>query len=112
MFDAGLVDIYTIFNTAEAGDIPKEGLIYGSSYWYEERSVGITRFYAALKMDVKIERLIRIWRVNSIDTSQICKIDEVQYRIVQVQHVKNEDGLEVTDLSLERLGETYDINGT
>ena len=109
MFDDGQVDIYTITNTASAGDLPKEGLIYGSSYWYEERTVGITRFYAALKTDVKLEMLVRIWRDKSIDTSQICKIDDAQYRIVQVQHLLNEDGLEVTDISLERLSETYDI---
>ena len=109
MFDSGQVELYTITNTAAAGDMPKEGLVYGSSYWYEERTVGITRFYAALKTDVKLEMLIRIWRDKSIDTSQICKIDDTQYRIVQVQHLLNEDGLEVTDLSLERLGKAYDI---
>lgn len=109
MFDDGQVELYTITNTAAAGDMPREGLVYGTSYWYEERTVGITRFYAALKTDVKLEMLIRIWRDKSIDTSQICKIDDIQYRIVQVQHLLNEDGLEVTDLSLERLGEAYDI---
>jgi hypothetical protein len=112
MFDDGQVDIYSITNTAFAGDLPKEGLTYGSSYWYEERTIGITRFYAALKTDVKLEMVIRIWRDKSIDTSLICKIDEVQYRIVQVQHLENEDGLEVTDISLEKQGETYDIIGT
>ena len=108
MFDDGQVDIYTITNTASAGDLPKEGLVYGASYWYEERTVGITRFYAALKTDIKLEMLIRIWRDRSIDTSQICKIGDDQYQIVQVQHVLNEDGLEVTDLSLERVGDLYE----
>jgi hypothetical protein len=102
MFDDGQVEIYKLINTASAGDLPKGGSDYLSAYWYEERTVGITRFYAALKTDVKLEMLIRIWRDKSIDTSMICKIDDTQYRIVQVQHVLNEDGLEVTDLSLER----------
>jgi len=109
MFDSGQVDIYKITNTALAGDKPKEALYSGASYWYEERTVGITRFSAALKTDVKIDMLIRIWEDRGIDSSQICKIDDAQYRIYQVQHTKNEDGLEVTDLSLERLGEVYDI---
>jgi hypothetical protein len=109
MFDDGQVEIYGITNTASLGDMPKEGLLYGSSYWYEEKTVGVTRFYAALKTDVNLEMVIRIWRDKAIDTSQICIIDEIQYKIIQVQHGVNEDGLEITDLSLERLGEAYDI---
>lgn len=107
MFDSGQVDIYKLSNTAQAGDVPKEGLTYSSSYWYEERAVGVTRFYAALKADVKIERLIRIWQDRDVYTDQVCKIDDAQYKIVQVQHGVNEDGLDITDLSLERLGEAY-----
>lgn len=109
MFDDGQVEIYKPTNTASAGNVPKWRMDYLSAYWYEERALGVTRFAAALKTDVKLEMLIRIWRDKSIDTSQICKIDGVQYRIFQIQHVFNEDGLEVTDLSLEKVGDLYDF---
>jgi hypothetical protein len=109
MFNDGQVEIYQLTNTALAGDIPKWRLDYLAAFWYEERTVGVTRYSAALKTEVRIDMMIRIWRDKSITTAHICKIDDVQYRIYQVQHSLNEDGLEVTDLSLERLGETYDI---
>jgi hypothetical protein len=109
MFDDGQVEIYKLTNTASAGDAPKWRMDYLSAYWYEEKVLGVTRFAAALKTNVKLEMAIRIWRDKSIDTSLICKIDDAQYRIFQVQHPLNEDGLEVTDLSLERVGELYDI---
>lgn len=107
MFDSGQADIYKLSNTAQAGDIPKEGLTYSSSYWFEEMKVGITRYTSFLKTDVKVERVIRIWQDRDVFTDQVCLIDGVQYKIVQVQHFKNEDGLDITDLSLERLGAAY-----
>lgn len=109
MFDGGQVDIYTIKNTALAGGKPKEALEFSASYFFEERKVGVTRFYAALKSDVRIERLIRVWQDRDVLPGQICIIEELQYRIVQAQHGENEDGLKITDLSLERTREAYDI---
>jgi hypothetical protein len=110
MFDDGTCNIYKISNTAEAGNMPKQELVYFASHWYEEKTIGVTRFYAALKGEVKLDILIRIWQDKEIESSHICIIDEVQFRIAQVQHTKNEDGLDVTDLSLERVGDFYDLS--
>jgi len=109
MYDSGIVKVYTLGNIALPGNLPKEGLTLAASFWYEERTVGVTRYTAFLKTDAKIDMLIRIQRDIDIDTSMVCKIDDTQYRIKQAQPKLDDNGLRVYDISLERSGDTYDI---
>ena len=61
--------------------------------------------------DLGDEDYVRIWRDRDVLTSDMCGIGENQYRILQVQHTLDEDGLQVTDLSLERVGTHFDLAG-
>ena len=114
--DDGVCRIYKITNTAAPGDMPADGLVLCSSYYFEERVVGMSRYYSALQVQSKIARIVRIWQDRSIEADNVCLIENdsdtngVQYRIIQAQHIEDANGLKVSDLTLERLVEPYVIN--
>lgn len=108
-FNDGVCKIYQVENVAEPGDRPKDGLkVLYKRVPFERRKVGVTRFFQAAQADMKIEALIRIPYQPKIGTNHICEINGLQYRICQVQEVK-ETMPRATDLSLERLEVAYDI---
>lgn len=114
MFDSGLVKIYKTENNASAGKMYKEGLTLFSSFLFDERTVGMTRYYAAKQSNSKIDRMIRIWQDRTVKAGYVCVItdgidDGAQYRIVSIQHTKDKDGLAVSDLTLEEVKEKYAI---
>lgn len=47
MLDSGKLIIYGIENVAGNGEMPRSALVEKSRHWYESRTVGVTRFYAA-----------------------------------------------------------------
>ena len=53
--------------------------------------------------------LVRVWRDRNIRIGMYAVVGDEQYRLNNVQHLLDEDGLQITDLSLQRLGENYDI---
>jgi hypothetical protein len=110
MFDSGKGIIYSLTNISEAGDKPKYMLVLSSSHWFEERIVGFSRYNSHLANRVRIERLIRIWYSADVTADQVCVIDNQQYRVEQVQLKLDDNGLRVMELSLERLGDAYDIS--
>lgn len=117
MMDAGLVTLCTLENTASPGDMPKERLVAGETLQFEERTVGITRFYAAQGVNQQIDMLIRVWRSNVqigmyallTDYEYQDNEDGDQYRITNVQHLLNNNGLKVTDLTLARVDRLYEV---
>jgi hypothetical protein len=110
-YNDGAVNVYETINIAQPGNMPVDGLTLKETLHYEERTVGITRFYTAMQNDIKIDMLIRCPRIRSIAAEDIAiPVDGKQYRIVQVQYP--EDVVPASmDLSLERLVAEYDIAG-
>lgn len=115
--DAGLVTLCILENTAEPGDMPKERLVAEDTYQFEERTVGVTRFYAAQGVNQQIDMLIRIWRSN-VHIGMYALLTEYeyqenedgdQYRITNVQHLLDGNGLKVTDLTLARVDRLYEV---
>ena len=111
-FNDGVVDIYSVENIAEPGNMPHEGLI--SKYIglrCEERTVGMARFWAANQNNVKIDTLIRVPRLRDVSTQDVAilSIDNKQYKIKQVQYPPDVQP-PVMDLSLERLEADYDFS--
>lgn len=119
--DAGIATIYAKRETAEAGLMPQPAwdVVKAQSY-YATRTVGVTRYWQAQGHNDQIDLLIRIDRNASISTRDRCYLSpwtietaDGWYKILQVQHVTDEDGLLATELSLERIEEVepYDIDG-
>lgn len=113
-FDDGLVYIKTLQDVSEPGDMPAYELVLKSTHFFGERTVGYGRQYAAKGVNEQVDRLVRIWEDRTIHIGMIAIIgeneDAEQYRIDNVQHLLDDDGLKVTDLSLRRLEDLYDVD--
>ena len=110
MMDSGTCRIYTVTDSAENGEMPNPTLHeYGDYEWaFEDRMISYSRQYAAMGVDQQIDRIIRIWR-TPVRIGDVVVIGDEQYRIDNVQPTLDDDSLQVTDLTLRRLEENYDI---
>lgn len=92
--------------------MPVQELVSVFSAYFGERTVGYNRYYAAQGVNQDISLLIRIWRCPvRIGQYAVLTMSENdgQYRITNVQHLLDDDGLKVTDLTLSALEENYDV---
>lgn len=114
MYDGGQVEICSLTNGAAAGSMPTEVLSPGFAALFEERMVGFSRFYAAKGVNEQIDLMIRVFGNTPAHIGQYAVLsmseNDGQYRILQVQHLLDDDGLKVTDLTLSRVDELYAVD--
>lgn len=125
MMDDGLCVICTLENKAESGDMPNnvlEPLKDGdetAEWQFESRKIGYNRQYEAKGVSERVDMLIRIWRAPAIRIGMYAILSDYegqedpdgdQYRIDNVQALEDDDGLKVTDLTLYRLDELYEVS--
>ncbi len=107
----GLAEIYSVQDVSQPGEMPHEKLVCPLKLRFEERTVGINRYYAAMSEQIRIERLIRCPRLQSVVTQNVVLLsggNGVQYRIKQIQYPAGVFPLSM-DLSLERITENYEF---
>lgn len=105
MFDSGILNFYTLTNTAQNGRMPQEKLVSEGDCYYYERSVGVTRAYAAMAANQRIDKLVHCYNVTiPINAEYVILEDGLQYRIALKQSAGDD-----VDLTLERLEEKYDV---
>lgn len=103
-FDDGILKIYKTENTAEPGDMPKEGLVLKSEHYFNFDVLGYNRYYTALQAQQNISAVVNIpdWHnITSLDVAET--EDGTQFRIRLAQPMKDENGLNITKLTLERV---------
>ena len=109
MLDSGTLTVWRGTNTSPAGSMPvlKYAQIWGS--YYADRTIGIQRYYTAMQHDNRVDAMVRVQRTyelkpadDRIILSPYSHEDGNAYRIIQLQQVLDDDGLPVTDLTLER----------
>lgn len=106
MFDAGLLKIYSLTNINDPGMMPREKLVKICEAFYNERTVGVTRAYAAMSADQRIDMLVRCYNITlPVNAEYVVLEDGNQYRIT----LKQRQGDDV-DLTLERLEDYYDVS--
>lgn len=109
-FDDGILKIYSVIDVSEKGMKPLWKLKLKSKEYFGFETVGITRNYAAMQAGSKIASVVKIWQDRRIETEDICILEDgLQYKCSFVQHTKDEDGLGITKITLERLNEDYDF---
>ena len=87
-FDDGVVTVYTAQNKAEPGYHPRIELAEKVRLRYEERSLGIQRYYNAAQNQIQIERVIRVPRYAGVTNQDIAQTEDgTYYRIDLVQAV-------------------------
>lgn len=85
-FSDGVVRVYDVRDVAEPGMKPQEGLELTLTLHYAERKLGINRYYAAKQNRVEVERVLRVPRVDGLNTQQVAITEDGrQYRIDMVQ---------------------------
>lgn len=110
ILDAGILRICKVDTEGENGTMQKEHLIPLRECFYGERTVGYGRHYAAKGASEQIDLLVRIWEDRGIRAGMYVVLEnDDQYRVEFVQHLLDEDGLRITDLTLIRLDDLYDI---
>lgn len=110
IYDSGTLKICDLTNTAAKGEMPREALLPVSRHWYGERTVGVTRLYAAMGANQQVDLLVRIHADRGVKVGQFAVLGNGdQYRIDAVSQVTDDNGLRATDLTLSRLGELYDV---
>lgn len=118
MKDDGIVNICDLINEAADGEMPKEKLQKLRAHMFEERIIGYGRQYAAKGVNERVDMQIRIWRDAQVHIGQYALLSDYegqvnpegdQYRIDNVQQTLDSNGLKVTDLSLYRMDELYEV---
>lgn len=85
---SGIVIIYGEQNVASPGYLPQVQLNKKATLRYEERSLGIQRYYNAAQNQIQIERVIRIPRYAGVTNQDIAQTEDgTYYRIDLVQAV-------------------------
>lgn len=111
MLADGTLRIYSLQNTAEPGEMPREMLVpkIREDLYYSDRVIGVTRFYAAKGADQQISKLVRIWDVPVEIGDYVVADGRDQYRIDLIQPGRDDEGLKVVDLTLVREENHYDV---
>jgi len=105
-FDDGILKIYRTENTAEPGEMPKEGLTLLSEHFFGFDILGYSRYYTALQANQSISAVVNIPEWHDIHVLDIAELEDGRrYRIRLAQPMKDENGLNITKLTLERVGE-------
>lgn len=87
-FNDGIVNIFSAEDISKPGYAPKVKLSPKISLRYEERKLGIKRYYSAQQNQIKVERVIRVPRAGNISSQDIAILpDSPTYRIDLVQLV-------------------------
>ena len=109
-FDDGVVIICNVENSAQPGERPVKMLRPVQELCYAEDTLGITRYYEAIKADQLIEAVISVPAEISVNINQMAILEDgSQYQIRMVQKETDEFGLKILKLSLERNGEEYEV---
>ena len=108
-FNDGIVDVYSVTNISEPGNMPKDGLkIKTKSLRYEERIVGMGRYWTAMQEHAQITQMVRTQRIDSVSIHDVAILSGKQYDIVQIQYLQDVEP-RCMDLSLQRLEAEYVI---
>lgn len=109
--DSGVAMIWRGSNTSPAGSMPVYRYEKLCESYYGDKTVGVTRFWAAKAQDDRADLLIQIQRNSGISAAtDRCQLSPYldldaagMYKILQVQQVTDENGLPMTDLTLQRI---------
>lgn len=109
-FDDGILTIYTVVNRAALGDKPVYGLIEKMRSYFSYQTLGINRYYTALQADQQISAVVAVPAWDDIRVTDVCELEDgTQYTIMMVQAEKDEMGLRIMRLSLERVKQNYEL---
>ena len=111
-FDDGILTVYNVTNTAQAGDRPVMGLEEKAKYYFGYDRIGVTRLYLAKQAAQEVSAGVNIPGWNDVKNTDVVLIPEPQplhYQVADVQPELDENGLRIMKLTLERTGQKYEV---
>lgn len=105
----GVVRIYTVTDAAQPGYQPKPALTLAETLFYEERRVGLQRYYTSKQAQVQVERVIRTQTRPAVNPQCIAVTEDgTQYGIELVQQLQDVYPPSM-DLTLIRIAQKYEV---
>ena len=105
----GVVRIYTVTDGAQPGYRPKPVLTLAETLFYEERRVGLQRYYTSKQAQVQVERVIRTPLRPSVNPQCVAVTEDgVQYGIDLVQQITDVYPASM-DVTLTRIEQKYEV---
>lgn len=104
-FNDGIVTVYRLTDEAKPGYMPKPKPVKVALLRYEERRLGLTRYYSAKQNNVNVKRVLRVPRGAPVAAQDIAVTEDGQeYAIDLVQTV---DGVwpDSLDLTLAKVSQ-------
>lgn len=108
-YNDGIVRIYSVTDTAEPGYAPVETPTEKIKLPYEERRLGITRYFSGAQNQMQIDRVLRVQRAGKVNTQDIAVTEDGQnYRVDLVQSVPDvwPESMDLTLSKIEQIIET------
>lgn len=106
----GVVRIYTVTDAAQPGYQPRPALTLLETLFYQERRVGLQRYYAGKQAQVQVERVIRTQTRPSVNPQCIAVTEDgTQYGIDLVQQVTDVYPASM-DLTLTKIEQKYEVS--
>lgn len=112
-FNDGTVKIYKATETSTNGGMPTKALSLQETLRYHTRTLGLNRYYSALKEGTQVGKVIRCPRKPALSTTDIDLLiailqDDKQYEVKLIQWPEDVVPKSM-DLSLERVVTEYAI---
>ena len=111
MFNVGVLNIYQKKPVKSEGGKPVEVLEPYRMAYYGEISFTAQEYYAAQQADTLIEKRVRLQQDKTLCNKHIVILDGVQYQVGRT-YSDTVKGVQVTDVTLERVTAQYDIAGS
>lgn len=107
MNEQGILKLCDLKDMAENGAMPDLRLVPIGNAYYEERTVGYRRLYAAAGADQQIDAVVRTYCMDIPASAKYVILNGAQYRISEQQKIVGRD---CVDLTLIRLEGNYDVD--
>lgn len=108
-YNDGVVRIYSVEDTASPGYAPVETPALKITLRYEERRLGISRYFYGQQNQLQIDRVLRVQRAGKVTSQDIAVTEDGQnYRVDLVQSVPDV-WPESVDLTLSKIEQVIDL---
>ena len=105
----GVSTVYRVIDAGLPGEMPKKAVEEKYHLRYEERVVGMNRYWVAKLASATIHMIVRCHRLDDVTTHDVVSLrDGKQYDIKQIQYPPDIHP-RMMDLSLERRADKYDV---
>ena len=105
----GVLTVYEVIDAGLPGEMPKKAVRQKHRLRYDERVVGMNRYWVAKQASATIHMRVRCHRLDDVTTHDVVGLrDGKQYDIKQIQYPPDIHP-RMMDLSLERRADKYDV---